>query len=148
VRASRDAATAFRGWVTTRAAVKPPIFVLVNSATDSDLLAVMRSHEWGGAVMTVGIPARGLQPDITVEATPAEEKAAYDAFESGATIASLITDYPGKIRYDETSLGKDRRADQPARPANEAKNAVARHVDPTLQRAVHLHRALVALRKI
>lgn len=148
VRASRDEATAFRNWAGRRAAVRPPVLVLVNGGTDGDLLAVLRTHEWGGSVMTIGIPTRSFQPDIAVEATPAEEKAAYDAFENGATIASLTTDYPGKIRYDETSLGKDRRADQPARPANEARDAVARHVDPTLQRAVHLHRALVALKKL
>jgi hypothetical protein len=150
VRTDRAGTAAFQKWVTDRASVYAPVFVLANGDTDGELLALLRSHEWAPGLMTVGIPSRNFRPDVAVEATAAEERTAYDAFEKGATIASLIEDYPGKIRYDETSLGKDRRADLPARPAADAAkdNAPSRKVDPALQRAVHLHRGLVALKKI
>src|SRR3954464_6660233 len=43
VRASRDEAMAVRNWITARVAARPPVLVLVNGATDSDLLGLFRS---------------------------------------------------------------------------------------------------------
>jgi hypothetical protein len=149
VRTNRAGITAFQKWVMGRTSVYSPVLVLANGDTDGELLALLRDHAWAPGLMTVGIATRNFRPDVVVAATATEERAAYDAFDQGATMASLLDDNPGKIRYDETSLGKDRRAEQPARPADGAKeNAPVRKVDSVLQRAVHLHRALVALKKI
>jgi hypothetical protein len=149
VQTHRAGITAFQKWAMGRTSVHSPVFVLVNGATDGELLALLRSHEWAPGLMTIGIATRNFRPDVAVEAAAADERTAYDAFEQGATMASLLDDHPGKIRYDETSLGKDRRAEQPARSAEAAKeNPPARKVDPVLQRAVHLHRALLALKRL
>src|SRR3954462_5498928 len=49
---NRSGAASFRAWVSARVAQHAPVFVLANADTDGDLLAVLRTHEWGGAVMT------------------------------------------------------------------------------------------------
>ena len=63
--------------------------------------------------------------------------------------ARCSTDNPNKVRNDEASLSKDRlRAKRPRMPANDAGEEAPPPIDVALQRAVHLHRALVALKKI
>lgn len=151
VRTDSAGAAAFGFWVGGRATLRSPVLVLVNRQTDAALLASARAHATAGGVLLVGIPGRNFQPDVAVTAAEETEQLAYDAFEQGATIASLLTDFPGKIRYDENSLGKERSA-EPAlpEPGTEAAASLrpATVVDPVLQRAVHLHRALVALKKL
>lgn len=150
VRTNPAGAAAFGFWISGRATPRSPVLVLVNRQTDAALVASARTHATAGGVLLVGIAGDNFEPDITVLAAEEAEKSAYDAFEKGATIASLITDNPGKIRYDENSLGKDHRAESVA--AAEAPVAAAEvpalPVDPVLQRAVHLHRALVAMKKL
>jgi len=60
----------------------------------------------------------------------------------------LLTDNPDKVRNDEASLSKDRVAEASAEATDRANKKPAPPIDVALQRAVHLHRALVALRKI
>jgi hypothetical protein len=151
VRTDAAGAKAFQSWLANRATVTSPVFVLANGETDGALLEVSRAHAVATGVMWVGVASRNFRPDIAVQTTAADERRAYDAFEQGATMASLLTDNPGKIRYDETSLGKDRRAEPPARPTAEGtpkEGEAIPPIDAALQRAVHLHRALLALKKI
>jgi hypothetical protein len=151
VRTDSAGAAAFGFWIGFRASLRTPVFVLANRETDGALLASARAHATSGGVLLVGIPGDNFQPDIAVTATDVVEKQAYDAFDHGATIASLLTDYPGKVRYDERSLGKERAVEPAAtEPAADAAPAAApvTQVDPVLQRAVHLHRALVAMKKL
>lgn len=151
VRTNAAGARAFFAWLASRASPHTPVFVLANADTDADLLAARRGHPVAAGVMWLGIAAKNFQPDVAVQASAENERSAYDAFEKGATMASLLTDNPGKIRYDETSLGKDRRP-EPAPPA--AGDAAAKEApalpptDAVLQRAVHVHRGLLALRKL
>jgi len=65
-------------------------------------------------------------------------------------LAKLLADNPGKVRNDEASLTRDRPAEAPAENGDAAAPAgkAVPPVDATLQRALHLHRSLQALRKL
>ena len=141
-------AAAFGFWIGGRATPRAPVFVLANDVTDGALLAAVRTHAASGAVNLIGVPGINFQPDVAVKSTADAERQAYEAFERGATMASLLTDNPGKVRFDETSLGKEHPV-LPSEPDLAARPEVPGPVvDLTLQRAVHLHRGLLALKKL
>lgn len=150
--ADSPAAMAFATWLKERerAAPRSPVFVLANSDTSSALRKALVARERSAGVVVVGIPARGFQPDVAVKATAADERRAYDEFAKGATVASLLADNPEKVRNDEASLSKDPVAAASAADADDALKGkrASPPVDATLQRAVHLHRTLVALKRI
>jgi hypothetical protein len=150
VAADAAAASALQAWVRFRATAHTPVFLLANGDTAPALLAPFADRDSVGAVMIVGIAAKDFRPDIAVPASPDTERRAYDALETGATLAMLLTDHPDKVRNDEASLAKDRLAEA---AADAVQDAVKPHpapppIDATLQRAVHLHRALLALKKL
>lgn len=148
--ADTEAAAAFAAWVKARASPRSPVFVLANAETSAELLAVFARHERGSGIVVVGIERGTFRPDVAVNATTENERRAYEALEKGAPIASLLADNPNKVRNDEASLSKDRLAEASADAADDAmagKKAPA-PIDPVLQRAVHLHRSLVALKKL
>lgn len=149
VRADEDAATALQAWLRFRAKPRSPVFVLANAETSLPLLRALSERELGGGIVLIGVPSRNLQPDIVVRTTAENERRAYDALEKGTPVTALLTDNPDKVRNDEASLSRDRLAEASADAAADAdapKGEVP--IDATLQRAVHLHRALLALRKI
>ena len=148
VNASADAATAFSAWLKNRATLRTPVFVLANADTSRPLLSALAAHERGTGIMVVGIERGMFRPDVAVKGTADNERRAYDALEQGVAIATLLTDNPNKVRNDEASLSKDRLAEASASAADDASKKAPPPVDVTLQRAVHLHRALVALKKI
>ena len=132
-----------------RAAPRVPLFVLVNGATSTPLLRALRAREPGIGVVIIGSGRGEFSPDLLVRTAPEEERKAYDAFENGVAIATLIADSPEKVRMDEASLTKDRGTG----PLENGSGAVtptraAPVVDVALLRAVHLHRSLLALKKI
>lgn len=143
-------AAALWNWIRSRATARTPVFILANAATDRNLLAATSpaaiSH-----VLVIGTTAGGFTPDIAVPSSPEAERRAYDALENGADVATLLVENGDKARNDEASLSRDR-STEPAEPAAGADDARPRTtpppVDAALQRAVHLHRALVALKKI
>ena len=145
--ANADAAKAFSVWLKQRATPRSPVFVVANADTSADVLAVLRTHGRGAGIVVVGIERGSFRPDVSVKGSHDEERRAYDAFEQGAVIGTLLADNPNKVRNDEASLSKDRLAEASA-AADEAGKKTPPPVDVTLQRAVHLHRALVALKKI
>ena len=147
VNADVEGAKAFSGWLKQRATPRSPVFVLANTETSRPLLDVVAGHERGTGIVVVGIERGDFHPDIAVKGTPENERRAYDALEQGTAINTLLTDNPDKVRNDEASLSKDRLAEASADASTTAKKT-APPIDVTLQRAVHLHRALVALRKI
>jgi hypothetical protein len=146
VRAEAEAAATFADWLKQRATPRTPVFVLANSETAPPLLKVLAGHERGTGIVVVGIAGTDFRPDVPVKASAAEERRAYDALEKGAVLAALLADNPTKVRNDEASLTRERPAEPPADPA--AAKRETPPIDLTLQRAVHLHRALVALKKI
>ena len=146
VDADADAATAFLAWLKFRALPRSPVFVLANAETSSVLIRMLNAHERGTGLAVVGIAKGAFHPDVPVKATMDEERRAYDALERGANIGILLADNPNKARNDEASLSKDRLAEASADAADGKRESPP--IDATLQRAVHLHRALVALKRI
>lgn len=151
VHAEGDAATAFMAWLKFRASTHAPVFVLANADTSAALRKALAEHERGTGIVVVGIASRQFHPDVAASGAAQSERRAYDALEQGAPIAALITDNPDKVRNDEASLSKDRLAEASADAAEDAlggRRASPPPIDVTLQRAVHLHRALLALKKL
>jgi hypothetical protein len=150
VQADADAATAFAAWLKFRAAPHSPVFVLANAETSPAVLKSFAAHERSAGIVIVGIEKSPFHPDIAVRGTAEEERRAYDSLEAGAPIGALVADNPNKVRNDEASLSKDRLAEASADAADDKLSGkrAPPPIDATLQRAVHLHRALVALKKI
>lgn len=145
-RGGGPAAAALETWLKTRVNPVLPVLVLANGDTDRDLRDVIARHEPDAGIMLIGVPARDFRPDLAVQSSAERERQAYDALESGTPVAVLLADNPDKVRNDEASLAKDRLAEA---AADDLANRPARPpVDTALQRAVHVHRALLALKKI
>lgn len=148
--ADEAAATALIAWLKFRAQPRAPVFVLANAGTSPAVLRALAGRERGAGIVVVGPPGRLLEPDSAVRVGADDERRAYDALEQGAAPAALVTDHPDKVRNDEASLSRDRVADASVEAASEAAGAgrPSPPIDASLQRAVHLHRALTALRRL
>jgi hypothetical protein len=154
-----------------------PLFILVGPDTPAGLLAALRDH--APALITIGLAAPGLTPDIALPLSPEADRRAYDALAAGASAESLISESLAKRRFDEAALARERDSgaaeeeapglngtDQnTALPAARPPTAAAAPapveiksappvepkppvIDAVLQRAVQLHRALLALGKL
>ncbi len=148
-----------------------PLFVLISPDTASALLALIREH--APALISIGLAAPGLTPDIVLPVSPEADRRAYDALDAGASVESLISEKIAKPRFDEAALAHEHTADTAAEegarpaaggpsdappaaspppatpavpPAADAPEAAPK--DAVLQRAVQLHRALLALGKL
>ena len=146
--ADTASASAFANWLDIRARSRAPVFVLANEATSPEVLQLLSRRPAGSGVVVVGTQAQQFEPDFMVLTTRENERRAYEALAEGASLVSLLTDNPGKVRHDEASLSRDRPEEASAEPVVNATAAQRPPLDVTLQRAVHLHRALMALRKI
>ncbi len=141
-------ASALRAWVSFNVSPHTPIFVLENAATSPSLLAVLTGSGPAGLIVLAPESAR-MAPDIAVRVSAEADQRAYDALDKGATVQSLLSDNPGKPRVDEEYLEKEHIADSEAPELGAGRPApTAPLVDAMLQRAVQLHRGLVALRKL
>jgi len=148
--ATADEATAatLKAWVRFNVSARTPVFVLENSGTAPALLAAFPGGGPQGLVV-LAPSADKLSPDIAVDVAPKADKSAYAALEKGAALESLLSDFPDKPRIDEAYLEKEHisDADAPDTPAD--KDLAPRpQVDFLLQRAVQLHRGLLALKRI
>jgi hypothetical protein len=143
-----------------------PLFVLVGPGTPVELLAALRERAPG--LITLGLPAPGLAPDIAPAVTPEADRRAYDALDAGTPVDALTNVTITKQRFDEAALTREHDhpedgtvappdvpappAGPPAPPAAAAAPAKPPEppplVDVVLQRAVQLHRALLALGKL
>ena len=155
-----DAAAAVLGaWLKTHCTAKTPVFVLVNGKTAPALLAYFAAIETPAGLITLGPISPGFEPDIALKLVPAAERVAYDALEHGTPLDSLLTDSSVKTRHDEASITQERTG-APGEPTiGDPDGAYAEITPPSpaipppvidyaLLRAVHLHRALLALRKL
>lgn len=143
-------ATAFLAWLRFRATPRAPVFVLANSATAPVLREALAGRAAGPGVLVVGAPAGRFAPDIAVKGAADDERRAYDALEAGTPVETLLADLPDKVRNDEARLVRGQTsdlADDPP-PDNPAARRPPPVIDVALQRAVHLHRSLVALKKL
>ena len=144
--ANEQAAATLEAWLRFRATSRTPVFVLANADTAPALLGALAPGDPLPGVIVIGVAARGFNPSLAVQSTAENERRAYDAFENGASLPSLLVENPDKVRNDEASLAKDRLAEVAADPVGEKEKRPP--IDAALQRAVQLHRALRALRKI
>lgn len=145
-----DAAAAFAAWLRFRASPRSPVFVLANADTSVALLKPLAELPRAAGIAVVGIEGVRFRPDVAVKASAEDERRAYDALEKGAAIGTLIAENPNKVRNDEANLAKERVAEPSGAAADDglAAKRTPAPIDATLQRAVHLHRALVALKRI
>lgn len=143
-------------WLKAHAGPAHPIILLLNRATPRAVTRMLAARDSATGLVAIGTPSPDFDPDIVLPAEPAAERTAYDALEHGAVIDTLINDTPEKVRHDEAELAESRRnpapldddTDDSAPPPPEPAPAAPRVIDHPLQRAVQLHRALLALRKI
>lgn len=126
-----------------------PLFVLVSPATPAALAPAL------AGVLTLGAPGSTPTPKVVVQTDAATDRRAYDALDAGTPLADLISGQVEKQRYDEASLVDefnhgDRDPEPPPGPDPTTqpgeKPGETKLIDRVLQRAVHLHRALLALR--
>ena len=163
VRSDAAGAQALAAWLKFHATAHAPVFILANADTSRALLPPSAGREPAGSVVVIGAATPGFTPDIAIKISADAERSAYDALEQGRAIESLLVENADKPRNDEARLAKehlpdtappvdDATADNPPTPPASDKPAKARpsphSVDAALQRAVQLHRALVALKKI
>ena len=146
------AVTTFVAWLRFRATARTPVFVLANAATSAVLLDALANRGAVEGAVVIGVPGGRFRPDSAVKSETEDERKAYEALEGGAALEALLADYPDKVRNDEASLvrGQSGSGDTPVDlPAeNSARRRNTPTIDVALQRAVHLHRALVALKKL
>jgi len=125
--------------------------VLVSPATPEALGPALAD----GHYPTLGIAGSVPPPQVVVAQKPAADRQAYEALESGTALATLLSGRIGKERYDEEALMHDfsngNTAGEPPPPdaknLKDAPDKPERIVDRVLQRALHLHRALAALKQ-
>jgi hypothetical protein len=151
-----DAATALSAWLKFRAAPRTPVFLLANSATSPALRAALTDRERTAGLIVLGLAGPGFEPDIALKTTGEAERLAYDALTDARSLSALINPSVEKPRNDEARLVADHRAGRAPDPA--AADATSAPATPTpgpppvtdavLQRAVHLHRTLLALKKL
>ena len=150
-----------------------PLFVLVGAATPPALLATLRERAPG--LITLGLAAPAFTPDIVLTVKPVEDRRAYDALDAGTSIESLTSEKGAKPRFNEAVLAREHEngeaddsnddadsgapsdasppatppappdAAAPAPPAKAPAPVPAPLKDIVLERAVQLHRALLAL---
>jgi hypothetical protein len=147
-KADEASAATLRAWIKFNVSVRAPIFVLENAQTDPSLLAAIPGSGQPGLVVLAPFTDR-VAPDVAVHVSPADDRRAYEALEKGADVGSLLSDYPDKPRVDEAYLEKEHIADSEAPDVPSEKAAPPLPLtDPLLQRAVQLHRGLLALKRI
>jgi len=143
-------------WVASHSGRRTPVLLLANSRTGPDLLAGLGPRDSIPGLVILGAAGPGFQPDLAVSVAPETERRAYDALEKGAPVDSLVTEAADKPRDDEAMLAREHLPDSalgddsgPA-PAGAAARAAPppQLLDPVLQRAVQLHRALAALGRL
>ena len=137
-----------------------PVFVLVGPDTPAELRAAIPDAP---AILTVGAVANGVNVRIAVHTDPARDRAACAALAAGAAPASLIEEKLEKRRFDEARLaqahagGGDNPSEESDRPEASVKSdklpsaappAEVPLKDLVLQRAVFLHRTLIALGRL
>jgi len=141
-------AGALKAWLMFNATPRTPIFAIENAGTAPALRAAIAPNVAQGLIVLAPLSAK-LAPDIEVAVSPEIDQKAYAALEKGASLESLLTDYPDKPRIDEAFLEKEHIPDSQAPDVPTDKpQAPLPLVDLLLQRAVQLHRGLIALKRL
>ncbi len=160
--ANENAANALEAWIKFRASATKPVFVLVNSATPAVFDSVLAACKSQPGFLTLGAASSAFTPDLLVATDVESERRAYDALEHGTTVEALTRQNTDKPRNDEASLMHDRTAgaedaaeesppdlsdrDEEIPAPSPAKPPAL--IDYTLQQAIQVHRALLALKRL
>jgi hypothetical protein len=102
--------------------------------------------------VTLGVKGSRPEPLVVIAQTAEADRAAYAALKSGTPLAQLISGKIEKERFDEAALVKEFKngnhdALPPGATTASDKESAAPPVDRVLQRALHLHHALQALKR-
>ncbi len=129
-----------------------PVFVLVSPQTPEVLMPALAKLP--SPALTIGVSESRPLPSVVVNQPADVDRRAYAAFESGMPLETLITGRIEKERFDEAELVKEFEngnanaapppEPDPSKPATEKAPVLT---DRVLQRAVNLHRALLALKR-
>ena len=133
-----------------------PLFLLVGAETPPGEVLLVKAMATRSLVLG---PTNSWVPEnhgVLVTQTAEADRQAYQAYKAGQSVADLISGKIEKDRYDEASLMTDFRGgntDPQPPPAPDPTKSKATPdtapkpvpTDRVLQRAVHLHRALLAL---
>ncbi len=151
--ADDEAAGRFATALASRQAAAP-LLILVSPDTPPAFTAALAKPSAG--VLTVGVRESIPAPLVVVAQSPDTDRRAYDALETGAPLAALINGRLEKERFDESVLarefanGNHAPEPPPAPDPTAAKKGGAETPPPltdrVLQRAIHLHRALLAIK--
>lgn len=130
------------------------LFLLVSPSTPDAIGAAI------GPAFTLGAPGSSPKPTVVVHTDAEADRQAYAAADAGIDLAKLITGKVEKERFDEATLVHEFKngnpgAEPPVPPdptlpkatSTPEKEKPAPQTDRVLQRAVHLHRALQALKR-
>ena len=144
--------------------------VLVDGATAANLVSLLKSTP--SRLLTLGAAASGLAVDIAVATTVESDLKAREAIDAGTPLPDLLEPKREKRRYDEAAMVRDHANGLPvpesppetdlpntggdAETGGKAvsgssapKEAKAKPlVDQVLQRAIHIHQALRALKRL
>jgi hypothetical protein len=157
-RAEPEAAGALATWLKSHATPRTPVLVLANAETSPSLLTQLATHDPKTGILSVGAPAPGFEPDIPVKVAPDADRRAFEAFATQPDAMALLKENAGKVRNDEARLSREHASPSQADAAEAEVESAAGDkssaqpasppVDYVLQRAFHLHRALLGLKKI
>lgn len=147
--AGETAEAVLAGLKPVRTSPRRLLLVLVSPETSPALRNAIASSLPGA--ITIGRVSPDFQTDIAVS-TPADaDRKAFDALAGGTAPDKLIRENGDKPRFDESSLIREHLNGSPetrsVAPASESP-AGQPVVDSVLQRAAHIHRGLLALKKI
>lgn len=147
LKADASSGAALAAWLRFNASARAPLFILENAESSGVLKALALGPHPN--VIFLAPDASGVQADILVAVSAAADRKAYEALEKGFPIAGLLSDNPQKERVDEAYLEKEHLSDSDApEPGGDRPEPPGPLVDLLLQRAVQLHRGLLALKKL
>lgn len=146
---------ALAAWLKFRTSPARPTFVLCNEESDAAVRDALTSVKDTPGLLTIGPAADHFEPDIVIDVTADEDRAAYRAFESGTSLPQLLAENADKVRNDEAALARERTpvagSDQEAPAATDPVDSKANTpppIDRVLQRAIQIHRGLVVLKRV
>ena len=158
--ALEESANVLAGRIRSAAQSGATLFVLVNNATDP----LLRHHlaQIKGSVRSlifIGPVTPELAPEIVTDPDIETERKACDAIAAGTPPADLIKEELAKKRFDEAALvrshenggnphASDDNAPKKTDKTDDSDDKPAPLKDISLQRAVFLHRALLALGRL
>lgn len=143
-----------------RATAARPLFILLGRETPDTLRVAIPAAAPG--LLTLAAKGSNIAAGVLITVDPTRDRAAAEALATGKPPRELVEERIEKARYDEARLARDHAnghrereeaepapaADPAAKPEGKAATAEPPLQDLLLQRAVFIHRGLLALGRI